>query len=67
MMVFLHGYLKYTQPLFIQSLMGVKGLYDAKPIAVHLFGKKTEGDLKRPWTSAPSMFGGKLYAGLLLP
>ncbi|TFK32757.1 inorganic phosphate transporter [Crucibulum laeve] len=56
MMAFMHGYLKYTQPLFIQSLMGLKGLFDAKPIAVHLLGKPATGDLARPWKAA-SMFG----------
>jgi len=56
MMGFLHVYMKYTQPLFIQSLMGLKGLYDAKPVAIHLLGKPAVGDLKRPFKAA-SMFG----------
>ncbi|KAI0071259.1 inorganic phosphate transporter [Panus rudis PR-1116 ss-1] len=56
MMAFLHGYLKYTQPLFIQALMGLKSLYDAKPVAIHLLGKPAEGDLKRPF-KAGGMFG----------
>ncbi|KAE9411331.1 hypothetical protein BT96DRAFT_930454 [Gymnopus androsaceus JB14] len=62
----LHGYRydglpswihEFTQPLFIQSLMGLKGLYDAKPIAIHILGKPAEGDLKRPFKAAPGMFG----------
>jgi len=57
MMGFLHGYMKFTQPLFIQSLMGLKGLYDAKPIMIHILGKPAEGDLKRPFKAAPGMFG----------
>ncbi|KAK1225552.1 phosphate transporter (Pho88) [Marasmius sp. AFHP31] len=56
MMAFLHGYMKYTQPLFVQSLMGLKGIYDAKPVAIHLLGKPAEGDLKRPFKTA-AMFG----------
>ncbi|KAL4247951.1 SRP-independent targeting protein 3 [Abortiporus biennis] len=56
MMAFLHGYLKYTQPLFIQALMGLKNLYDAKPVAIHVLGKPADGDLKRPFKSA-GMFG----------
>ncbi|KAL0066659.1 phosphate transporter (Pho88) [Marasmius tenuissimus] len=56
MMGFLHGYMKYTQPLFVQSLMGLKGIYDAKPVAIHLLGKPAEGDLKRPFKTA-AMFG----------
>ena len=58
MMAFLHGYLKYTQPLFVQSLMGLKGLYDAKPIAIYILGKPATGDLKRPFKAAGGMFGG---------
>lgn len=57
MMGVMHVYLKYTQPLFIQSLMGLKGLYDAKPVHIHVLGQPAEGDLKRPFKVA-SMFGG---------
>jgi hypothetical protein len=53
MMAFMHFYMKFTQPLFIQSLMGLKGLYDSKIIQVVLLGKKEE----RPFKVA-SMFGG---------
>ncbi|KAK7691167.1 hypothetical protein QCA50_006270 [Cerrena zonata] len=56
MMGFLHGYMKYTQPLFIQALMGLKALYDAKPVAIHVLGKPAEGDLKRPFKTG-GMFG----------
>ncbi|THH03208.1 hypothetical protein EW145_g6440 [Phellinidium pouzarii] len=58
MMGFLHVYMKFTQPLFIQGLMGLKSLYDAKPVAIYIFGKPAEGDLKRPFKIGPSMFGG---------
>ncbi|EJF56012.1 inorganic phosphate transporter [Dichomitus squalens] len=56
MMAFMHLYMKYTQPLFIQALMGLKTLYDAKPVAIHVLGKPAEGDLKRPF-KAGGMFG----------
>jgi hypothetical protein len=59
MMAFLHGYLHYTQPLFIQSLMGAKGLYDAKIVQIHILGKPAEGDLKRPFKGAGGLFGGE--------
>lgn len=26
----MHGYMKYTQPLFIQSIMAIKGIYESK-------------------------------------
>ncbi|KAH9937906.1 inorganic phosphate transporter [Epithele typhae] len=57
MMGFMHFYMGYTQPLFIQALMGLKGLYDAKPVAIHVLGRPAEGDLKRPF-KAGGMFGG---------
>ncbi|KAG6840282.1 hypothetical protein C0991_007770 [Blastosporella zonata] len=56
MMSFMHLYMKFTQPLFIQSLMTLKNLYDAKLVAIHVLGKKAEGDLKRPFKTA-GMFG----------
>ena len=43
--------------------MGLKNLYDAKVVTIHLLGKAAEGDLKRPFKT-PSMFGGMCY---LLP
>jgi hypothetical protein len=58
MMSVLHLYFKYTQPLFVQTLMGLKNLYDAKPVAIHAFGQPAEGDLKRPFKVA-GMFGGE--------
>ncbi|KAF9021644.1 inorganic phosphate transporter [Hymenopellis radicata] len=54
MMAFLHGYMKFTQPLFIQSLMGLKGVYDAQLVGIHVFGKKAP---ERPFKAAPGMFG----------
>ncbi|PPQ91299.1 hypothetical protein CVT25_006244 [Psilocybe cyanescens] len=39
-------------PLFMQALMGIKKLYNAKPIAIHVFGKPATGDLKRPFKAA---------------
>lgn len=43
-MGFMHLYMKYTQPLFIQSILPVKGLYDSKvtinptPLGLHYVG-----------------------------
>ncbi|KAF8604495.1 putative PHO88-involved in phosphate transport [Ceratobasidium sp. AG-I] len=58
MMGFLHGYMKYTQPLFIQGLMGLKNLIEAKPVAIHVFNRPAQGDLKRPFKAGGGMFGG---------
>ncbi|KAF8887877.1 PHO88-related membrane protein [Gymnopilus junonius] len=56
MMAVMHIYFHFTQPLFIQGLMGLKNIYDAKPVAIHILGRPATGDLKRPF-KAPSMFG----------
>ncbi|TFY66130.1 hypothetical protein EVG20_g4954 [Dentipellis fragilis] len=58
MMGFLHIYMQYTQPLFVQAIMGLKGIYDAKTVKLHLLGQPAEGDLKRPFKAAPGLFGG---------
>lgn len=57
MMAVMHFYFKFTQPLFVQSLMTLKNVFDAKPVQIYLFGKEATGDLKRPFKTA-SMFGG---------
>ena len=56
MMAVMHLYFKFTQPLFIQALMGFKGLYDSNLVSIHILGKPATGDLKRPFKVA-SMFG----------
>jgi len=56
MMTFLHLYLSYTQPLFIQAVMALKNLYDSKPIKIHILGQPAEGELKRPF-KATGLFG----------
>ncbi|ADV21093.1 inorganic phosphate transporter pho88 [Cryptococcus gattii Ru294] len=55
-MTFLHGYMKYTQPLFIQSIMGLKGALESNPAKLHLWNKKAEGDLARPFKASGGMF-----------
>ena len=48
---------RYTQPLFVQALMGLKNLYDAKTVHIHVLGKPAEGDLKRPFKAGGFMGG----------
>lgn len=62
MMCVLHLYMQYTQPLFIQAIMGLKGLYDAKPVAIYVLGKPAEGELKRPFKQSGGFFGGMSQA-----
>ena len=51
---------RFTQPLFVQALMGLKNLYDAKPVAIYVLGKPAEGDLKRPFKVGGFLGGASL-------
>ncbi len=53
--------MQLRQPLFIQAVVGLKNLYDAKEVTIHIFGKKAEGDLKRPFKTGAGLFGSELY------
>lgn len=55
-----------SQPLFIQGLMGLKNLFEAKEVSLHVLGKKAEGDLARPFKAAPGMFGGSYILSVSL-
>lgn len=59
MMAFLHLYMRYTQPLFVQAIMGLKSLYESNEVKIHVLGRASEGDLKRPFKAAGGMFGGE--------
>lgn len=57
MMAFMHLYLKYTNPLLIQSIIPLKGAFEGNLIKVHLFGKPDVGELKRPWKATGGFMG----------
>jgi len=57
MMGFMHLYMKYTNPLVMQSISPVKSALESNIVQIHLFGKPASGDLKRPFKAA-SLFGG---------
>ena len=58
MMVLMHVYFKYTNPLLIQSIIPLKGVFENKLVRIHLFNKPAIGDLKRPWKAAAGPFAG---------
>ena len=62
MMAFMHGYLKYTNPLLIQSIIPLKGVFENNLVKIHLFGTPATGDLKRPF-KAPQGFMSSLSGG----
>ncbi|ODO07297.1 inorganic phosphate transporter pho88 [Cryptococcus wingfieldii CBS 7118] len=54
-MCFLHGYMKYTQPLFLQAIMGVKGALESNVAKLHVWNKPAEAELARPFKAAPGL------------
>lgn len=57
MMGFMHLYLKYTNPLLIQSIIPVKGALESNLFKVHVLGKPAVGELKRPWKAGGGLMG----------
>lgn len=55
MMCVMHLYFKYTNPLIIQSIIPLKGVFEGNMVKIHLFGKPASGDLKRPFKVAPGL------------
>ncbi|KAK1772192.1 phosphate transporter [Phialemonium atrogriseum] len=58
MMGVMHIYFKYTNPLLIQSIIPLKGAFEANLTKIHLFGKPAAGELKRPFKAASGLMSG---------
>jgi len=58
MMAFMHLYMKYTNPLLIQSIIPLKGAFESNLTKIYLFGQPATGDLKRPFKAAAGIMGG---------
>ncbi|KAK5997730.1 Phosphate metabolism protein PHO88 [Cladobotryum mycophilum] len=57
MMAFMHIYMKYTNPLVIQSIIPVKSALESNLAKIHIFGQPASGDLKRPFKAAQGFMG----------
>jgi len=57
MMAFMHGYLKYTNPLLIQSIIPLKGVFENNLVKIHIMGNPAVGDLKRPFKAGGGLMG----------
>ncbi|KAF2005374.1 inorganic phosphate transport PHO88 [Amniculicola lignicola CBS 123094] len=57
MMAGMHLYMKYTNPLLIQSIIPLKGAFEGNLVKVHLLGQSAVGDLARPWKAAGGLMG----------
>jgi len=63
MLAVMHLYLGYANPLLIQSMIPLKGVFEGNLAKVWIFGKPAVGELKRPWKSSggfPGMGGGEM-------
>lgn len=58
MMGFMHVYMKYTNPLLIQSIIPVKSAIESNLFKIHVLGHPASGDLKRPFKAAPGIMSG---------
>lgn len=54
----MHLYMGYNQPLFIQSIMPIKSLFDNNEVKIHIRGLPATGDLARPFKTAAGFMGG---------
>ncbi|KAF2679570.1 inorganic phosphate transport PHO88 [Lentithecium fluviatile CBS 122367] len=57
MMAFMHFYMKYTNPLLIQSIIPLKGAFEGNLVKIHLLGQPATGDLQRPFKAAGGFMG----------
>jgi hypothetical protein len=66
MMAVMHLYFQYTNPLLIQSIIPLKGVFESTLTKVYLYGTPATGDLKRPWKAAggfmSAMSGGEVQS-----
>ncbi|KAG0683066.1 phosphate transporter (Pho88) [Pichia californica] len=52
---FMHLYMKFANPLVMQSVSPIKGALETNIVKIHLFNTPATGDLKRPFKAAPSL------------
>lgn len=63
MMSFMHMYMKYTNPLVIQSIIPVKSVIESNLFKIHVLGHAASGDLKRPFKQAQGFMSAMQQGG----
>lgn len=58
MMCVMHLYMKYTNPLLIQSIIPLKSAFESNLFKIHGLGQPAIGDLKRPFKAAAGFMSG---------
>ncbi|KAJ3160458.1 hypothetical protein HDU86_000792 [Geranomyces michiganensis] len=57
MIALMHFKFGYVRPLLLQSVLGLKSLYEAQLVQVHVLGRPAAGELARPWKVASPLAG----------
>lgn len=57
MVSFMHLYMKYTNPLLVQSIIPVKSALETNLVKIYVYGYPAIGDLKRPFKAAAGIMG----------
>lgn len=57
MMAAMHLYLKYTNPLIIQSIIPLKSALESNLVKIYVWGQPASGDLKRPFKQSSGLMG----------
>ncbi|KAI8584905.1 hypothetical protein HDU88_004499 [Geranomyces variabilis] len=57
MIALMHFKFGYVRPLLLQSVLGLKSLYEAQLVQVHVLGKPAVAELARPWKVASPLAG----------
>ncbi|KAL2759807.1 hypothetical protein ACRALDRAFT_1060203 [Sodiomyces alcalophilus JCM 7366] len=58
MMAFMHLYMKYTNPLLVQSIIPLKSALESNLAKIYIWGQPASGDLKRPFKTGGGLMGG---------
>jgi hypothetical protein len=64
MVAFMHGYMKYTNPLIVQSILPVKNAIDSNLAKIYIFGAPAIGDLKRPFKASGGLMSAMQQGGV---
>jgi len=55
MMAAMHLYMKYTNPLVVQSIIPLKSALESNLVKIHVWGQPASGELKRPFKAAAGL------------
>ncbi|KAG5519038.1 hypothetical protein PMAC_002570 [Pneumocystis sp. 'macacae'] len=57
MILVMHLYFKFSQPLLVQSILPLKTALEGKIVQLHIWKRPATGELKRPFKKPSGLFG----------